>query len=173
MVAHAGPLTTAFDDPTAPPNARPRESIEIRTLCVSAGDFGSTSSSATRHESPRSPPVRHGAALQCHHKTSWSRNFLAVASARYAAHLFFQQVFQPSCHWSGMPVTRIIERGVGEFLQRAPLRLQRLRSVLPNRAEFRNISSGRPAQVLACPNKDEAFIYSTTAGRSALVSALN
>ena len=23
---------TAFDDPTAPPNARPRESIEIRTL---------------------------------------------------------------------------------------------------------------------------------------------
>ena len=23
---------TAFDDPTTPPNARPRESIEIRTL---------------------------------------------------------------------------------------------------------------------------------------------
>jgi hypothetical protein len=23
---------TAFDDPTSPPNARPRESIEIRTL---------------------------------------------------------------------------------------------------------------------------------------------
>ena len=25
---------TAFDDPTAPPNARPRESIEIRTLAL-------------------------------------------------------------------------------------------------------------------------------------------
>jgi hypothetical protein len=26
---------TAFDDPTAPPTARPRESIEIRTLALS------------------------------------------------------------------------------------------------------------------------------------------
>jgi hypothetical protein len=25
---------TAFDDPTAPPDARPRESIEIRTLAL-------------------------------------------------------------------------------------------------------------------------------------------